>query len=170
MTAFIAAMSLVPGMVYVKQDASAAPKQAVAQKSEAAIRVVVDGEEIKFGEATPRAIGGTTMVPFRPLFEALGATVEYDLVHKAVNATKGNTGIELMIGEKIAKKNGAEITMAQAPVLVKGVTYVPLRFVAEALDASVDFDSKERLITIDTGEDSASIMGCGDKTQIRKIK
>jgi hypothetical protein len=170
MIALIAAVSFVPGMVYFKQDATPTPPAtASSQKSLPVIKVMVDGEEIKFGEATPRAMNGTTMVPFRPLFEALGANVEYDLVHKVVNATKDNIGIELTIGEKIAKKNGAEITMLQAPILLKGSTYVPLRFVAEALEAKVDYDNKTQVITIDTTSD-AVIMGCGDKTVLRSSK
>lgn len=116
--------------------------------------MLVDGEEIKFGANGPRSINGRTMVPFRPLFEALGASVEYDLVHKVVTADKEDIKIELTIGDKIAKRNGAEITMANAPVLFKGTTFVPLRFVAESLEANVDFDSKAQLITITLGDQS----------------
>jgi hypothetical protein len=168
MTAFVVALSLMPGTVSHKIEPST-PLVSPASRNQTlpVIKVIVDGEEVKFGEATPRAIQGTTMVPFRPLFEALGANVEYDLVHKSVTATKDSTGIELTIGEKIAKKNGAEITMAQAPVLIKGATYVPLRFVAEALEATVEYDKATQVITIDTGGDQ-TVMGCGDKPIIRK--
>ena len=125
-------------------------KGVVAKKT---IKVIVDGKELVFGANGPREIMGRTMVPFRPLFESLGADVEYDLIHKQVTAEKENIRFELMIGEKVAKRNGAEIRMEVAPVLIKGTTFVPLRFVAEALDADVDFNAVDQIITITTEED-----------------
>jgi hypothetical protein len=125
-------------------------KGVVAKKT---IKVIVDGKELVFGANGPREIMGRTMVPFRPLFESLGADVEYDLIHKQVTAEKENIRFELMIGEKVAKRNGAEIRMEVAPVLIKGTTFVPLRFVAEALDAEVDFNAVDQIITITTEED-----------------
>ena len=125
-------------------------KGVVAKKT---IKVIVDGKELVFGANGPREILGRTMVPFRPLFESLGADVEYDLIHKQVTAEKENIRFELMIGEKVAKRNGAEIRMEVAPVLIKGTTFVPLRFVAEALDADVDFNAVDQIITITTEED-----------------
>ena len=121
--------------------------------SKKTIKVIVDGKELVFGANGPREILGRTMVPFRPLFESLGADVEYDLIHKQVTAEKENIRFELMIGEKVAKRNGAEIRMEVAPVLIKGTTFVPLRFVAEALDADVDFNAVDQIITITTEED-----------------
>ena len=125
-------------------------KVVVAKKT---IKVIVDGKELVFGANGPREIMGRTMVAFRPLFESLGADVEYDLIHKQVTAEKENIRFELMIGEKVAKRNGAEIRMEVAPVLIKGTTFVPLRFVAEALDAEVDFNAVDQIITITTEED-----------------
>jgi hypothetical protein len=126
----------------------------IAQTKKAEIQVFVDGEPIKFGANTPRQITGKTMVPFRPLFEALGAQVDYDLVHKAITAEKDDIKIELMIGDKIGKKNGAEINMGTAPVLIKGTSYVPLRFIAESLEAEVAYDQATQVITIKTKEDT----------------
>jgi Copper amine oxidase N-terminal domain len=121
-------------------------------KQEKSMRVIVDDKEVNFGANGVRTFGGRTFVPFRALFEALGSEVEYDLVHKKVTATKGNNEIELTVGEKIARKNGAEITMEAAPQLVKATTYVPLRFVAESLDAEVEFDGAAGVIKITTKE------------------
>ncbi len=123
-----------------------------AAKQVKSMRVIVDNKEVNFGANGVRTFGGRTFVPFRALFEALGSEVDYDLVHKKVTATKGNNEIELTVGEVIARKNGAEITMEAAPQLVKATTYVPLRFVAESLDANVDFDKAAGVITITTKE------------------
>lgn len=146
--------------VFGLQDA-APPKQGektttppASTTKKAEIQVIVDGEPIKFGANPPKQITGKTMVPFRPLFEALGAQVDYDLVHKAITAEKDDIKIELMIGDKIGKKNGAEINMGTAPVLIKGTTYVPLRFIAESLEAEVAYDQATQVITIKTKEDA----------------
>ena len=132
---------------------SAAPPRVLVIKQARPMRVVVDDKEINFGANGVRTFGGRTFVPFRALFEALGCEVEYDLVHKKITATKGNIEIELTIGELIARKNGAEITMEAAPQLVKATSYVPLRFVAESLEAEVVYDGPGGLITIKTKGD-----------------
>ena len=136
-----------------KKDPPRPPEPAIkVQAKKPSMKVIVDDKEINFGANGVRTFGGRTFVPFRALFEALGSEVEYDLVHKRITATKGNNEIILTIGDVIARKNGAEITMEAAPQLLKATSYVPLRFVAESLDAEVDFDGAAGVITIKTKE------------------
>lgn len=42
------------------------------------VQLIVNGKAISFPEAPPQIINGRTMVPARPLAEALGATVDWD--------------------------------------------------------------------------------------------
>jgi hypothetical protein len=130
-----------------------AKKEEAGKKQAPAIKVFVDGEEVNFALEKPQSVAGRTLVPMRPIFEALGATVDYDIVHRRILARRENQEIELTIGEKIARKNGAEITMDVAPTLKKGSTLVPLRFVAESLDAKVNYDNKTQEIRISTDEE-----------------
>lgn len=60
------------------------------------------------------------------------------------------TVIELWIGKSKARLNGKEIVLDQPPELHQktGRTMVPVRFVAEALDATVDWDGAQEKITI----------------------
>lgn len=51
------------------------------------VRLFVNGQEIQFPEAPPQIINGRTMVPARPLAEALGATVGWDNATKSVLVT-----------------------------------------------------------------------------------
>lgn len=53
------------------------------------VRLFVDGQEISFPEAPPQIINNRTMVPARPLAEALGATVEWDSEGRQVLVTQG---------------------------------------------------------------------------------
>lgn len=58
--------------------------------------------------------------------------------------------IEMWIGKKRARIDGVEVKLEQAPVLkrITGRTLVPLRFIAEVLGYKVDWDKKEKKITI----------------------
>lgn len=138
------ALALIGSIVSAQQPLKASPSQNMV--------VIVDGKQIDFGTNGVRVMGGRTFVPFRPLFEYMGAEVEYDVVLKRVTATKDNNEVQLTIGERIARKNGAEIMMEAPPQIFNSTTYVPLRFVAESLDAKVDYDGKAGVITITTGQ------------------
>jgi hypothetical protein len=51
-----------------------------------AIKLIVNGKEI-YTDVPPQVINGRTMIPARPLAEALGATAEWDEVNNAVVVT-----------------------------------------------------------------------------------
>lgn len=95
---------------------------------------------------------GTTIAPMRMIFEALEAEVNYDAATQKITATKGDTVIELVIGQKTAKKNGQKINLDVPAVTQYGSTMVPLRFVAEALNAQVDWDNATQTVIITLAE------------------
>ena len=113
------------------------------------ITVIFDGETLSF-DVAPQIINDRTLVPFRTLFEKFGATVEYIEDGQYVNAVKGDTNISLQIDNTTATVNGAESVLDCAPIIVDGRTLVPLRFIAEALNADVDWDGDTRTVTIVT--------------------
>jgi hypothetical protein len=115
---------------------------------QATLEVTVDGKPVEFKDAPPQVITGRTMVPLRGVFEAIGAYVEYSAEIRTITVKRGNEVVELRLGERIAKKNGAEILMDMVPKVLGGTTMVPLRFVAESMGAHVDFDAKKNLIRI----------------------
>lgn len=57
----------------------------------------------------------------------------------------------LTIDKRNVQVNGASQTIDQEPYIVDGNTLVPLRFVTEALGGKVDWDDKERKVTIFRG-------------------
>ncbi|MDG0809687.1 WG repeat-containing protein [Cohnella rhizosphaerae] len=63
---------------------------------------------------------------------------------------KGNRLIILQPGSKTAKVNGAKIAIVAAPVLIGGVPYVPLRFVAESLGASLSWNASTGAYEVNT--------------------
>ncbi|MDA8333718.1 MAG: copper amine oxidase N-terminal domain-containing protein [Peptococcaceae bacterium] len=95
----------------------------------------------------PVVLHGRTFVPMRELFEALGATVEWDGEYQVVTATKGSTTIKLQIGNTNAYINGNQQQLDDAPFIQNGRTYVPLRFAAEALGENVSYDPSTTKVT-----------------------
>jgi len=117
------------------------------------IKIMLNGSPLAFTEA-PYVANGTTMVPMRVIFEALKAEVNYDAVTQKITATKGDTVIELVLGQKSAKKNGQAINLDVVATTRNGNTMVPLRFVAEALNAQVDWDNASQTVSITLNEGS----------------
>lgn len=98
---------------------------------------VVNNDIIK-GDAAPYVDAQwRTMVPFRVLGETFGAEVNWDQDSQTVTYTVDNTELTMTIGEETYTLNGEEKTMDTAPVLSGDRTYVPVRFVGEALGYTV---------------------------------
>ncbi|NDI36065.1 stalk domain-containing protein [Chengkuizengella sediminis] len=113
------------------------------------IFVVTNGEVQSFTQE-PIIKNNTTMVPLRGIFEVLGAGVEWDQTTKTVKANKNDTEILLTIGDNVANVNGKSIILQHPSIVLNGSTMVPLRFVSEALGASVDWNQETKIVTIKT--------------------
>ena len=114
--------------------------------------IMKDGKILECGQ-TPYIAEETTMVPMRVIFEVLGADVDWNEAIQKIVASKGENRIELTIGEKTAKIDGQNAILNTAPVVYNGTTMVPLRFVAEALQAQVDYDSKREETRLTVGQE-----------------
>lgn len=111
------------------------------------ITVSVNGKVLTF-DVQPQIINDRTMVPMRGIFEALGATVEWNDATKTVTATDGLNFVEITIGSDVIKVNGKEKTIDTPPCIVDGRTLVPARFVAEAMGCEVKWDGATRTVYI----------------------
>ncbi|WLR50075.1 copper amine oxidase N-terminal domain-containing protein [Bacillus tianshenii] len=83
---------------------------------------------------------GRTLVPLRPVFEALGATVQFDAATETIVATKKNRTVELTVGSTYAEVNNSATYLDAAAQVIDGRTMVPLRFVSEAMGATVKWE------------------------------
>ena len=115
----------------------------------------IDGKETTLAQP-PFIDGGTTMVPYRFLGEAFGATIEWIAESKTVRATLDRTTVELVIGQTTAKINGVTTKLAKAPKIVGGSTFVPFRFIGEAFKATVDWEQTSKTITVTMNSAGAS--------------
>ncbi len=111
------------------------------------IKAYVNGTEIQFDQP-PIVLNGSTVVPLRAIFTALGATIEWDSYTRTVKATRGATTIQLTIGNNTAMRNGEKVTLSTPGQIIQNSTYVPLRFVSEALGSQVAWNAETRTIQI----------------------
>ena len=98
--------------------------------------------------ALPVIQEGRTLVPFRAIFEALGAEVEWEPETQTVTATQDTITLRLKIGEPLLYKNAAPIPMDTAAALIQDRTFVPLRAVSEALDYLVTWEDSTKTAII----------------------
>jgi hypothetical protein len=114
-----------------------------------AAQVMINGNQYNFETIN---YNGTTLVPLRGIFEALGASVNWESDKQIVAANKGQSNIQLTIGSKTAYRNGEPVNLQYPGALVNGITMVPLRFVSESLGANVNWDSSTQKISISYSE------------------
>ncbi|MEW6622967.1 MAG: copper amine oxidase N-terminal domain-containing protein [Bacillota bacterium] len=119
------------------------------------IQVAIDGSPLSMDTA-PLIVQGRTLVPLRAIFEALGATVEWNQVEQSVTAVKGDVTLYLKIGSINAKRNNAQVTLDVPAQIVNSCTLVPLRFIGEALGAQVSWDGEKRKVSIVSADAAAS--------------
>ncbi len=124
------------------------------------IAVNLDGQPLATSTA-PVQMNGRTLVPLRDIFEALGATVNWNAAAQTILATRGTTQIGLAINNRTASVNGAPVTLDQAATLVNGRTFVPLRFVAEATGAQVDWNGALQTVSIRTPQTTTPAIPVG---------
>ncbi|MBP3886113.1 MAG: hypothetical protein J6F30_00450, partial [Cellulosilyticum sp.] len=89
----------------------------------------------------------TNCVPIRAISEEFGATIS--IQNKAITISVAGREINLTLGSKKAIVNGEEKELVVAPQAVNGTTYVPVRFIAEALGGQVNFQNGKLTVTID---------------------
>ncbi|KEO82489.1 ABC transporter substrate-binding protein [Tumebacillus flagellatus] len=96
----------------------------------------------------PYQKNGRTLVPMRAIFEALGATVEWDETTKTVTGVQGETKIVLQVGSTTATVNGQPVILNQAAEQTNDRVMVPVRLISEALGAEVQWDETTETVRI----------------------
>lgn len=119
------------------------------------ITVTINGETLN----TPipaQIVNDRTMLPMRSIFEKLGAVVTWVGADQLIFATKGNTFITLKIGVPQMSVQTTESTESKiteldtAPFIENDYTLVPVRAIAESLNANVEWDGEIKTVAITT--------------------
>ena len=98
---------------------------------------VINDTIVTIPDAAPYIANSRTYVPFRALGEAIGADVVWDNDARTVTYTLDGNEIVMTIGSTTYTVNGVEKTMDVAPEITGERTYVPIRFIGEALGFKV---------------------------------
>lgn len=111
------------------------------------VSVTLNGNPVTLNPP-PTERAGRVFVPLRGVFENLGATVVY--ANGVINATGRGHSVSLRINNQTATVDGQQQTLDVAPFIVGASTYVPLRFVSQALGATVNYDGSNRVVALGT--------------------
>ena len=116
------------------------------------ISVTVDEKTVNFPDAKPFIDNnGRTLIPVRFVTEDLGAKVEWNEKNKVVYIRKDAVNISVRINETDIVVNNRKITMDTKAIIKDDRTYVPIRYVAESLGATVGWNANTNSVIITTG-------------------
>jgi len=101
--------------------------------------------------APPVEQNGRVLVAMRDIFEAMSASLEWDAASRTVRATHGSTAIVLTIGSTTAHVDERTVALDVPAQIIGAYTYVPLRFIAEATGAQVQWIAETRTVAVTTG-------------------
>ncbi|MGI5875297.1 MAG: copper amine oxidase N-terminal domain-containing protein [Dethiobacteria bacterium] len=114
--------------------------------------VVEDNKTVeKTMDVAPYIKGDRTFLPLRFVAYALGVNEEniiWDPVTRAVTVFKDGRIAQVTIGSQIMLVNGVSISMDVAPEITEGRTMLPIRWLGQALGATIDWDPDTRQVTV----------------------
>lgn len=113
-------------------------------------KYTVNGEE-KTMDVAAYTKDGRTFLPVRFAANAVGvsdANILWDGATQKVTIFKGDRVVQMTIGSKVLVVNGVSINMDVAPETVSGRTMLPIRFLAQALGADIQWNPETQEVTI----------------------
>ncbi len=117
-----------------------APELKTLEVNGADMSISVDGKAVDFPDAKPFVDDNDrTQVPVRAVTEALGASVDWNGAEQLVTISGSGVKILLTIGSDIINVNGKPTKMDTAAAVIDERTYIPARYVAEAMGYEVKF-------------------------------
>lgn len=126
---------------------------ATKSQAEQAVQVEVNGQTVAFPDAQPFVDKqNRVQVPLRLISEMLGAQITWSPEKKQVSISQNAKTITLTLGNKVIYVNGAAEEMDTSAVSKGSRTYVPLRFITQALGAEMTWDTASGAVAITTGE------------------
>ena len=99
-------------------------------------------------DVAPIIVKDRTMLPARFVAENLGAKVEWNAEKRQATITGNGVTIVLTIDSKTATVNGKAVTLDSPAFIRNDRTYTPVRFIAEALGAQVEWNATTRQAVI----------------------
>lgn len=113
------------------------------------IKLVLNGSPVAT-DVAPVLQSGRTLVPVRVIMENLGAQVDWSDQTETITVRGAGKTILLKIGSREATVNGEEIALDTAAKIISKRTFIPLRFVSEAMGAEVGWEEASFTVHIRT--------------------
>ncbi len=112
---------------------------------------VIEGQKEvqKTMDVAPFIQDGRTLLPVRYVAESLGANVLWDDATRTVTILKDGKVVQVVIDSNMLSVNGVSIPMDTTATISNARTFLPVRFVAEALGAEIAWDEATRTVTIE---------------------
>lgn len=132
------------------QQGKQLPIQIHNRDTQLAVKVTVDGEMIDFKGVPPQMQGSRIMVPVRGVFEHMGAQLTWDPSTRSVRAVRSDSRVLVTVGKTDATIDGKAVAVETPPIVAEGRVMVPLRFLAQALGAKVEWLGADRTVAITT--------------------
>lgn len=112
------------------------------------ITVSYNDEKIQLDQQ-PQIVRDSVLLPLRSISQFLGYEVNWNVATKEIDIIEGGTRIKLVISSDKAQVNGEEVKLSVPAQIIEGITYVPLRFVGEALNMGVDWDNQTQSVNLE---------------------
>lgn len=122
--------------------------QLKAQRLEIGSTTAYLGESAFKLSTAPFISSSRTYVPIRFVSERLGSEVSWNQSKKEVTIHKDDTTIRWVVNEKKAIVNGQTVSFDTPLLLKKGSTFVPVRFVSELLESTVEYLANPKTVII----------------------
>jgi hypothetical protein len=110
------------------------------------IRLMVDGREVRFGADRPFMRRDFVMVPFAAAARAAGIPYRYDSTTRTISVRNGD--VTMNVDSRIAYVEGQRRRIKGMSEIRNGVLFVPMDFMAAAMDGDAIYDANTRTVTI----------------------
>ena len=110
-------------------------------------QIITDGAATEI-DVPAQLINDRTMVPLRAIFEALGATVDWDDATETVTSVRDDKTVKLQIGSNKLYVNDDVKELDVPAQIVNDRTLVPVRAIAESFGCTVGWEEETETVTI----------------------
>lgn len=105
----------------------------------------------KYLNVEPVLVNDRTLVPVRGVCDAMGLDVSWNSDTQQVRICDEFNLVSLWIGKPVIDINDEIKTLDASPVIIDGITCVPLRAVLEPFGAQVGWDAAEKTVVVTSG-------------------
>lgn len=96
-------------------------------------------------ESNGTIINGFTMVPLRPVINAIGGDVQKSKDGKSVLVRTAKHSACVTVGQRRATADQRQVELGTAPSIINGYTCVPLRFFVDSFGARLDWSNNPKI-------------------------